>query len=273
MKSCPSCSREYDNAENFCRIDGARLAGGAVKDGAPADDPSKTIFPAAETLTVSPKQIPAEREKKAKSPWIMLVVLLGLAGVMGGGILTYYAGGRGVGLLKDTLARPFAGEGRPERSAGTHARTDVAQVLPAEELGFNVRGPGVLDVNRRDSLLSQKIESQFGRLRGLYQQQIQRKPDLMGTVTLQISIDSSGRVTRVNESKSHINDGDFKKAVIQEAYAWRFPPAPAGSVEINYPLLFLPPGMDVATIVNWERAIGPRTLVRTESKTSRPVQP
>jgi len=223
------------------------------KDEQPAED-----FPAPDSLAMPIEQTLTERNKRVNSKWVFLATVLGVTSLLIGGAV-YYAKERGMGI-ENILGKSSPSDDQPERTADITGRTAVAQVLPAEELGFSVQGPGALDTNRRDTLLSEKIESQLGRLRSLYQQKVQQKPDLMGTVTLQIAIDPSGQVTQVEERTSHINDGDFKQSVIQEVYKWRFPEASSGSVNVNYPLLFLPPGMDIATIVNWERANGLRVL-------------
>ena len=206
------------------------------------------------------------RKKRVSGLWITLGVVLGARN----------PGRRSTGLLHQKTGSSIAGlfgkastgkeqTGQENKGPG---KTDVAQVLSAEELGFKVWGTGAVDVNRRESLLSEKIESQLDSLRQLYGQQIQQKPSLMGSITVQLTIGPSGQVTKVEEFSSHIKDREFKKSVVGEVYKWRFPEASSGLVKVNYPLLFLPPGMDVATLVKWEQSIGPRVNEPTETAKS-----
>ena len=220
---------------------------------------SMAVRSAPEKIALPPIGTAATRKKRASGVSITLGVVLGIAGILGGGLLAYYGKKQGINITA-VLGRTSPGKEQPSGKARDSGKTDFAQVLAAEELGFKVWGTGAADVNRRESLLSEKIESQLGNLRKFYQQQIQKKPDLMGSMTVQLTIAPSGQVTKVGEFSSVIKDREFKKSAIEEVYKWRFPEASAGSVKVNYPLLFLPPGMDVATLVKWEQSIGPRVI-------------
>jgi tetratricopeptide (TPR) repeat protein len=224
---------------------------------------SMAIPSAPDKIASLPRHAAEPRKKRVSGISITLGVVLGVAGILGGGALAYYAKIQGVNIT-GLFGKMFPGTQQPGREVRTSGRTDVAQVLAAEELGFKVWGTGAVDVNRRESLLSEKIESQLDNLRKFYQQQIQKKPELMGSMTVQLTIAPSGQVTKVEEFYSVIKDREFKKSVIGEVYKWRFPEATAGLVKVNYPLLFLPPNMDVATLIKWEQSIGPRVTEATD---------
>jgi len=199
---------------------------------------------------------------------VSFALVLGLVGVLAAGMLGYYAKQKGIELTdlfpgSDKIA-PIARETPPTDQK-------IAQVVGAEELGFKVWGTGTEDPNRQGALLREQIESQLENVRQLYRQEVQRKSDLMGSVTLQLTISPSGTVTRVDEFASRIKDKEFKKSVVDEAYNWRFPQSSSGLVKVNYPLLFAPAGMDVATLIKWEQGIDRRGSDPDEPKQISPV--
>lgn len=199
---------------------------------------------------------------------VSFVLVLGLVGVLIAGMLGYYAKQKGIGLTD--LFR--GSDKKPPIPSGAPEDQKIAQVVGAEELGFKVWGTGASDTNRRESLLAEQIESQLENVRQLYQQEVQRKPDLMGSVTLQLTISPSGAVTRVDEFASRIKDKEFKKSVVDEAYNWRFPQSSSGLVKVNYPLLFVPAGMDVTTLIKWEQGIDRRGTDSDETKQASPIR-
>ena len=222
------------------------------------------IIPSLQEDTAPPaREVVTRPTRRSRGVLIAMGITLGVSGVLGGGVLAYYAKSQGVSIMS-LFAKLFPGKEQLARESRASGKTDVAQVLAAEELGFKVWGTGAVDANRRESLLSEKIGSQLDNLRQFYQRQIQQKPSLMGSMTVQLTIEPSGQVTKVEEFSSVIKDHEFKKSVIDEVYKWRFPEARPGLVKVNYPLLFLPPNMDVATLMKWEQSIGPRVTEATD---------
>jgi hypothetical protein len=180
-------------------------------------------------------------------------------------MLAHYAKKQGVNVSDIFTPKPPATQ-QSEVKPSTPEPSSSGQVLAAEELGFKVWGDGATDANRGESVISEQIGSQLSDLRRLYQQEVQSKPDLMGSIILQLTISPTGAVTKVEEYAARIRDTEFKKAVVSEIYKWRFPAANAGPVKVNYPLLFVPPGMDVASLAKWEQVVGP-----AEKKPEEPV--
>ena len=224
--------------------------------------PPKTVS-SSEAMDAATIKPPPRTVKRTSRVLITLAILLGVAVVLGAG-LVYYAQTRGESVTS-LVGKWFAGEEQTQQDVGAPANTGIAQVLSATELGFGVSGPGAGDVNRSESLISEKIESQLDKLRNLYQQQMQQKPGLMGSLTLQLSLSPSGQVTKIEELAAQLNDADFKKSVVDEAYKWRFPEASSGVVVVNYPLLFVPPGMDAATLLKREQSIAPKVAEEVET--------
>ena len=78
----------------------------------------------------------------------------------------------------------------------------------------------------------------------------------MGGMLLQLTVSPTGDVTNVKELVSRIADGEFKKAVLAEASKWTFPEIITDSTTITCPILFVREGMDITTIVQWEKTLG-----------------
>ena len=124
-------------------------------------------------------------------------------------------------------------------------------VILARDMGFDVQaGKGALI---DEAKIAGRIESQLQTLRDLYRQEISKNPALMGGVVLQLSINSSGEVTKVREIASRISDNDFRKAVVADASTWIFDQVLSEDSTITCPLLFVREGMDVTTLIQWEK--------------------
>jgi hypothetical protein len=127
-------------------------------------------------------------------------------------------------------------------------------VVVAPDLGFNakvLKGGGV-----EESKIAARLESQLQAIREFYREQSESDPSLMGGMLLQLTVNSSGEVTHVKEIVSRITDGEFKKAVLAEASKWTFPEIISETTTINCPLLFVREGMDITTVVQWEKTLG-----------------
>jgi len=124
-------------------------------------------------------------------------------------------------------------------------------VILARDMGFDVQAGK--DALIDEAKIAGRIESQLQTLRDLYRQEISKNPALMGGVVLQLSINSSGEVTRVREIASRISDNDFRKAVVADASTWIFDQVLSEDSTITCPLLFVREGMDVTTLIQWEK--------------------
>ena len=66
---------------------------------------------------------------------------------------------------------------------------------------------------------------------------------------------TAGQVAEVTVLSAQLKDKEFRKAVVAEAAKWNFSDiAPEGTV-IDCPLLFVREGMDIATVMNWEKTL------------------
>lgn len=127
-------------------------------------------------------------------------------------------------------------------------------VFFSQDLGFSVRNTKDEAVN--PAKIVARIEGQLQGMRELFRGEIARNPSLAGTMTLQFNIAPSGEVSQVREVASRINDSDFKKSVIAEGGKWSFAETVAEPVSVTCPLLFVHQGMDITTLVQWEKFVG-----------------
>ncbi len=179
-----------------------------------------------------------------------------LSCVVGLGVIYF---GFGIGTespKKEALAGPSrAAATDPSRPVRAMNLALGNMVFFAQDLGFSVKNAKDEAVN--PAKIAARIEGQLHGVRELFRGEIAKNPSLAGTMTLQFHVAPSGEVSQVREALSRINDGDFKKAVIAEAARWSFPETVAESVSVTCPLLFVHQGMDITTLVQWEKIVGP----------------
>jgi hypothetical protein len=207
------------------------------------------ILPSTADELIEPPEAALPRsENKSKRVFTMLVAIVAVAGLFGAGFLFYYAQTKGESVAS-LIGKMLGGGEQTALETPPPSKIAGVQVIGAEELGFKISGDAATDPNRSEALISEKIKSQLDSLRSLFEQQIRQKPDLMGSMTLRLAISPTGEVTKVVALATQIEDETFKQSVIDNASKWRFPEASSGFVQVTYPLLFLPPGMDAAALL------------------------
>jgi hypothetical protein len=155
-------------------------------------------------------------------------------------------------------------ESSPPKSQSRWNPALASLVIIAPELGFGVTGQKDADSNP-DQIIK-RIEAQLLDLRQLYRQEVEKNPALMGHMLLQLAVDSSGKVIQAKELASRITNDDFKQMVIGEVYKWQFREVISDSVSINLPLLFVGEGMDITTLLQWEKTLGALDRRATEAQ-------
>ena len=127
-------------------------------------------------------------------------------------------------------------------------------VFFARDLGFAVKSAkeGGADA----SAVASRIESQLIGIREMYRQEVAKNPALAGALVLQFNVNPAGEVSQVRELSSRVSDGEFKKAVISETSNWSFNQVVSESLEVTCPLLFVHEGMDITTLLQWEKTLG-----------------
>jgi TonB family protein len=153
---------------------------------------------------------------------------------------------------------------------------NVVVVAPA--LGLSIKP--AKDPAPEQSKVLARIESQLQNLREIYRHESEKNPGLMGSMTIQFTVEPSGEVTKVKEVFSRLSNADFKKAVISAVSQWSFRDIIANGATIQCPLLFVREGMDITTLFQWEKSFGqngeigaaavtqPHTATATKTKTT-----
>jgi Bacterial SH3 domain len=147
-----------------------------------------------------------------------------------------------------------AAAAKPKRSHPTWQVALGNVVVLAPALGFNVKAIKGEDVD--EARVSATIESQLLDLRELYRRESEANPNLMGAILLQLTIGASGEVDNVKELASRIPDGDFKRNLLEAASKWNFSQVVSSPVTITCPLLLVREGMDITTLLSWEKSLG-----------------
>lgn len=89
--------------------------------------------------------------------------------------------------------------------------------------------------------IRQKIKEHIPEIRECYEKELRQKPELKGKIVVDFEVDSSGSAQKVsiNEKKTQLKDPGVQACLIAHMKAWKFPPAPEGSVTvITYPFVF-----------------------------------
>jgi hypothetical protein len=164
-----------------------------------------------------------------------------------------------VALTSLFMLRHDPGKATTANRADVPAIRQVAslnRVLGVKDLGFEVWG------ENRDPNLTEQLarwsEAHVTKLLPLYDKRVKSHPDLMGSIVLHLKVDASGSVVQVAEVQSRLKDPEFRDAVVQQAYQWKFAGNHSEPLEIEYPLLFVPGGMDPMTLVRWELTLATR---------------
>lgn len=191
--------------------------------------------------------------------------IVGIGSCLLGLAIVYFGSGVGTESPKKEAAARASVTEREESIKPLRAMNFALDnmVFFAHELGFNV-------VNANDVAVSQnkiatRIENQLHNVRELYRVEIAKNPSLAGVILLQIEITPSGEVSQVRETSAKITDSEFKKAVIAEVAKWSFSDIVSETVKVNCPLLFVHQGMDITTLVRWEKAtaaVNERSMVQ-----------
>jgi hypothetical protein len=161
----------------------------------------------------------------------------------------------GYGIRTDAPEKKVAAEPSPTPPDGRKRPVRAMNlalgnmVFFARDLGFAVTGAKPDDSAR----IAARIEGQLQEIRELYRQEVAKNPALAGGLTLQFNIGPAGEVSQVRELSSRLNDANFKQAVIAAVAKWSFGDISTDPLQVSCPLLFVHEGMDITTLVQWEK--------------------
>jgi len=186
-----------------------------------------------------------------RTGWFVVMCLVAVAaGAVGVGAI-FHGSGSGNETSKKPQLTPAASQTRKPVRAMNFALGPM--VFFARELDFAVKNSkgDPLDDNR----IAARVESQMQGLRQLYRREIDKNPELVGSLILQINIDFSGQVHQVKEIKARLDDAEFRQIVADETRKWTFADVVSQPLTVQVPLLFVEEGMDITTLLRWESAL------------------
>jgi SH3 domain-containing protein len=187
--------------------------------------------------------------------------IVGIASCAMGLSVVYF--GYGIGTespKKDAVAKISAVD--PKDSKRPVRAMNLAlgnMVFFAQDLGFTVQS--AKDSYVDESKVAARIEAQLNALRELYRHEVAKNSALAGTLVLQFNIGPTGAVTQVRELSSRLSDDEFKKTIAGEASKWSFTEIVTENMLVTCPLLFVHEGMDITTLVRWEKTLGNQPAV------------
>lgn len=195
----------------------------------------------------------------------MRVGRLGLKGFIGalscvfGLVIVYFGFGIGTESPKKEASASANSASVDQRQRPVRAMNLALgnMVFLAHDLGFSVRNDK--DHATDGSKVAVRIENQLQGLRELYRQEVARNPTLAGGMTLQFNVAPSGEVSQIREFSSRLFDTDFKRAIFAEVSNWSFAEIVEENLTVSCPLLFVHEGMDITTLVRWEKSLGKMT--------------
>ncbi len=148
--------------------------------------------------------------------------------------------------------RPEAEEETPQAPQPYGEEPDRGKVVAAVELGMHVSGRGAKNPQRSPAAIQQAVEAYLPELQGAYAHARATDPLLLGSLVLDFTVEASGQVARVRLQSAKLDDRALREAVLAQVRTWRFPQA-SGAVRVSFPLLFVPPEVDAASVVTWEK--------------------
>ena len=181
---------------------------------------------------------------------------VGIVGCVIGLSVIYFGSGIGTeSPKKDAAAEPVPAS-QTERNRPVRAMNLALgdMVYFAQDLGFIVKNAKGEAADAKK--IAARIENQLHGVRDLYREEILKKPALAGTLTLTFNVGPSGEVSQVREISARLQDGTFRSAVDAEVSKWSFAQIVTENLNVTCTLLFVHEGMDITTLVHWEKSLG-----------------
>jgi hypothetical protein len=175
----------------------------------------------------------------------MAICLIALAGIYFG----FSVGGESPKKLANASAQRHPTAVKPVQAMNLALGN---MVVLARDMGFDVKT--AKDASFESNKVGLRIESHLQKLREIYRQESAQNAALVGSVTLQFNVSPRGEVSQVSEISSRITDGEFKNAIVGEVAKWSFADLAPEPLVVTCPLLFVREGMDITTLMHWEKS-------------------
>jgi TonB family protein len=105
---------------------------------------------------------------------------------------------------------------------------------------FKGSGSGSGNASINYDAISRVVEQYKGGLIYLYNKELQSNPTLKGTITVEFSIDGSGKVVEARVVTSTMDYAPLEKALAGRIKMWKFPHLYDGIIVVTYPFVFFP---------------------------------
>ncbi len=135
-----------------------------------------------------------------------------------------------------------------------------ASVLANKELGMSVTGKGAEEPGRSLAVLEQQVLAFLPQLQEIYERERELDPSLMGSLDVNLTIEPGGAVSDLRFPLRRVSSEKLISAVFDRMRTWSFSPAEE-PVQLRYRLLFVPSGIDQASVLTWEKQLGGHAVV------------
>lgn len=153
---------------------------------------------------------------------------------------------------------PTAASSSSPSAPSTPSRAQ-GQVLAGRDLGMVVTGSGVEERTRSLDVLEHQLLSFLPQLQEVYDHERAEDPGLMGGLDVHITIEPSGAISDLRFPVKRVSSEKLTTAVYDHMRGWMFFPAES-PVDLRYRLLFVPPGLEIASITVWEKQLAGRVV-------------
>jgi hypothetical protein len=170
----------------------------------------------------------------------------------------------------EVLSRQPSSEALSEEEGRLTPPTAQGVVLANKELGMTVNGQGSGSPERSLDVLERQVLTLLPELRAVYEQERAQDPALMGSLDINMVIEPNGGVSDLRFPVKRVSHDRLTSVVFDRMRAWTFPPAEL-PVQLRFTLLFVPPGMDDASILLWEKRLGSRPVIESVGESPTPI--
>lgn len=157
-----------------------------------------------------------------------------------------------------------------ETTSATHVPAQRGIVLANRELGMAVHGQGSGNPARSLEMLERQVITLLPDIREIYDRERMNEPGMMGSLDVNMTIEPNGGVSDLRFPVKRVSNDRLTSAVFDELRTWTFPPDDL-SVQLRFTLLFIPPGIDEASILLWEKRLGSRPVIEKVGEAPPPV--
>jgi outer membrane biosynthesis protein TonB len=97
-------------------------------------------------------------------------------------------------------------------------------------------GTGTLETSK----IASAVKGRIGGVKGCYEKELKRNPQLQGKIVMQFTINEGGRVMDVSAKSDSMGEPAVAECIKSQMDRWRFPPPEGGTVTVSFPFIFAP---------------------------------